>query len=314
MKVLVAEGEALARRTLDQLLTRWGFDVVGAIDGPDAWRVLESKDVPRIVLASSELPGFDGAELCHRAREAGKYVYLLLVSPARDEERLAQGIDAGADDVVGSPIAEQELELRMRAARRIVDLRGSLFAAKDALRTQALRDPLTGLWNRAAALDFLHRELSHGLRDDKPVCVVLADIDRLGHVNEALGHDAGDQALVEVARRAVDVLRTHDGVARYGGGEYLLTLSGCDALAGARVAERVRQYVADEPVHTPAGTARITLSLGVCSTAEWPQANRDELVRSAGAAQQRAKDGGRDCVRLGVPDGFRLRGVSSATV
>ncbi len=311
MKVLVAESQALSRRAIDLHLTRWGFDVVGAVDGRDAWRVLESDSAPRILVANVDLPGIDGVELCRRAREQGLYVYVVLTSPAGDPALLARGVEAGADDVACWPFSEQELELRLRAARRIVELRSGLFAANDALRTQALRDPLTKLWNRGAALDFLHRELALGQREGKPVCVVLADVDRFRYVNDGFGHEAGDRVLVEVARRAVDVLRTHDGVSRYGGGEFLLMLSACDALAGARVAERVRRAVAREPVNTAARAIRVTVSLGVCSTAEWPRADEDELVRSAEAALQRAKDGGRDCVRLAVPDDFQLRRVSS---
>ena len=93
----------------------------------------------------------------------------------RDEEAdIVQGLEAGADDYIVKPFDSQDLKIRLRAGRSIVDLQTNLIAAREALRHQATHDSLTGVWNRAAIMDALRRELARGSREGEPVAVVMA--------------------------------------------------------------------------------------------------------------------------------------------
>jgi diguanylate cyclase (GGDEF)-like protein len=194
------------------------------------------------------MPGLDGVEVCRKVRQAGgaPYVYLIMLTGRAERRDVVQGMGAGADDYLSKPFDEQELRVRLRAGRRIVDL-------QEALRTLATRDALTGTWNRRAILEILRRELARGAREGTPVGVVLADLDHFKRVNDTLGHLTGDAVLSEAARRIGAALRPYDALGRYGGEEFLIVLPGCDPEGASQVAERVRGRVAEAPVTTPAG-------------------------------------------------------------
>src|SRR6202044_1359813 len=129
----------------------------------------------------------------------------------------------------------------------IIDLQREVIAAREELRDQATRDFLTRIWNRSAVLDTLQRELSRGRRDNKPVGVVLADLDHFKLVNDTYGHFAGDAVLREFARRMQTSIRPYDAIGRYGGEEFLIILPGCDEQCTSRQAERMRSVLDAEP-------------------------------------------------------------------
>ncbi len=160
------------------------------------------------------------------------------------------------------------------------------------VRHRALHDPLTGLPNRALALDRLEGALARRRRDGRAVAVLLADLDQFKLVNDSLGHAAGDDLLVALAPRLHDAVRPSDTVARLGGDEFLVV---CEQLDGAheaiRVAERVAQAI-NQPIVLSAGEHFITASIGI-AVAESADALPEELLRDADAAMYRAKERGR---------------------
>ena len=103
------------------------------------------------------MPGMTGPALCRELRQPQNepYTYVLLLTARTDKEDLIAGMDSGADDYVTKPFDAQELKVRLRAGHRILDLQSELVAAREALREQATRDPLTCVWNRYAIFDTL---------------------------------------------------------------------------------------------------------------------------------------------------------------
>ena len=160
------------------------------------------------------------------------------------------------------------------------------------VRHRALHDPLTGLPNRALALDRLEGALARRRRDGRAVAVLLADLDQFKLVNDSLGHAAGDDLLIALAPRLHDAVRPSDTVARLGGDEFLVV---CEQLDGAheaiRVAERVAQAI-NQPIVLSAGEHFITASIGI-AVAESADALPEDLLRDADAAMYRAKERGR---------------------
>jgi two-component system KDP operon response regulator KdpE len=120
MKVLAAEDNPVFQSMLRALLTKWGYDVVAARDGIEAWRILESAAAPRLAILDWMMPGVDGVELCRRVRAAGRepYIYILLLTARTESEDLVQGMEAGADDYLTKPFALGELLARLRVALR----------------------------------------------------------------------------------------------------------------------------------------------------------------------------------------------------
>ena len=149
------------------------------------------------------MPGLTGLEVCDRIRKRARepYTYILLLTSKSQKEDLIEGMDAGADDYITKPFDQHELQVRLRAGRRLVDLQAELLSAREALREQATKDSLTHLWNRSAIYDLLCRELSRAQREGTTVGVVMVDLDHFKSVNDNHGHFAGDAVLCESARR-----------------------------------------------------------------------------------------------------------------
>ena len=297
MKVLAAEDNPVFQSMLRALLTKWGYDVVAARDGIEAWRILESAAAPRLAILDWMMPGVDGVELCRRVRAAGRepYIYILLLTARTESQDLIEGMDAGADDYLTKPFNAHELRVRLRAGRRILDLQEELLKAREALRDQATHDGLTGLLNRATILEKLDDELSRAARAGNPVSVLMADLDRFKSINDSLGHLAGDAVLREAARRLKSTARRYDSVGRYGGEEFLILLPGCDAADAALQAERMREAIGATPFLTPSRPVTVTASLGVaCSS----HCAREALVREADDALYEAKGNGRNRVAV----------------
>ncbi len=174
------------------------------------------------------------------------------------------------------------------------------LAASEAFRYQATHDSLTGLWNRAAILDILRRELARGQREDTPIGIVVVDLDHFKSVNDNHGHQAGDVVLQEAARRMVAAVRDYDAVGRYGGEEFLIVLSGCDTETTTRQAERIREAIGAEEMDAGPARLRVTASMGVVTSSISTES--EAMFRSADAALYRAKRGGRNRVELGTAE------------
>jgi two-component system cell cycle response regulator len=294
MRVLIADDDPAALLLLESVLEDWGYEVVTAPDGDAAWDVLRRADSPPLAILDWMMPGLDGVDVCCKVRQEGEapYVYLILLTGKARTQDVVQGMESGADDYVSKPFEEQELKVRLRAGRRIVELH-------EALRTQANRDALTGTWNRRMILEILQRESARAGREGTTVGVIMADLDHFKRLNDTLGHSAGDAALCEASRRMGTALRPYDALGRYGGEEFLIVLPGCDPSGVLAAAERLRHAIAETPVAVPTGTTAITVSLGA-ATAKGASLGADGLIRMADDALYRAKRGGRDRVEVAV--------------
>ncbi len=294
MKVLVAEDNPVTRRLLQRSLERWDYEVVVASDGTEARQILFSSDAPKLAILDWIMPGIDGVEICRdlRQRDCASYIYTLLLTSKATREDLLKGLAAGADDYLVKPIDPLELQARLRSGQRILALQDQLIAARESMREQATRDPLTGVWNRREALDVLQREFHRARRLHAPLVVVMLDLDHFKRINDTRGHQAGDAVLTEVARRLLTVMRPYDSLGRYGGEEFMVIAPGCDAQSGLELAERLRESVAAAPVSLLCDSLAVTLSLGVASLAD--DADPESLIHRADQALYSAKNAGRN--------------------
>ncbi len=170
-------------------------------------------------------------------------------------------------------------------------------AAEYRLAMMAYYDPLTGLSNRTRLREEFQRIIAQARRRDMPVAVCLLDLDRFKQVNDTLGHELGDELLVEVAHRLQGALRETDCVARLGGDEFVLLLPELEVLSHLQtVVEKLRQ-VLSVPITLNHREIVVTATIGI---ALYPADGVDlpALLRNADSALYAAKADGRDRVRL----------------
>ena len=295
-RVLIAEDDPVSRRVLQAFLAKWGFDVVSAVDGTEAARILAANDAPRLAILDWMMPGIEGPQLCHRVRERTDrpYTYILLLTARTQKEDVFEGLESGADDYLTKPFDSQELRARLHVGQRILDLQSSLIEAREGLRFQATHDALTGIWNHGVVIDAIDRESSRQLREGGSFGVILMDLDNFKRVNDTYGHPAGDAVLKETARRITNCVRPYDTVGRYGGEEFLVVAPSCDEPGLLGLAERIREAVGSNPFRTDAGPVHVTVSCGVCVGGFATQLESHELLQRADEALYRAKRNGRN--------------------
>jgi diguanylate cyclase (GGDEF)-like protein len=296
VKILIAEDEPVSRRMLQGVLTKWGYDVVSVEDGNAAWERLNAADAPRIALLDWMMPGLNGIDVCRKMRQQRPepYTYILLLTAKNAKESVVEGLESGADDYLTKPFHFEELKARLRVGLRLLELEDTLVQAREAMRFKATHDILTGVWNRGAIVEMLDREINRSRREGPSLGVLIGDLDHFKAVNDTYGHLAGDSVLREVTRRIQAAVRLYDAVGRYGGEEFLVLLPGCDAVATMDKAEQLRTAIVQQPIETPAGPLRVTMSFGAVTTANWPLDTTSQILQMADAALYRAKQEGRN--------------------
>jgi diguanylate cyclase (GGDEF)-like protein len=303
MKVLIADDSIVSRHMLEATVKKWGYEPVVACDGKEAWEILQKEGAPQLAILDWVMPQLTGPEVCRLTRQQQKdtYTYMLLLTSKNQREDLIEGMDAGADDYVTKPFNHHELQVRLRAGRRIVDLQSELLVTQAALRQQATHDSLTKVYNRSSIFEVLDRELVRAERENLPVGLALLDIDFFKSVNDTYGHIAGDAVLREAARRIKTTIRSYDSLGRYGGEEFLIILPGCDEACTRSQSDRIRRNLAIEPMpiheysHSDVSLA-LTASFGSTTALPGHRISAETLLRIADESLYEAKRAGRNRV------------------
>jgi len=298
MRVLIADDDEIYRGLLCSTLARWAYQPEPVESGERALARLTAENAPTLAVLDWMMPGLSGPEVCKRLRAhpGPRYTYVLLLTARHKMEDVVEGLEAGADDYLTKPFDAAELRARLRTAVRILDLQEKLLESRRELEDLATHDPLTHLWNRRAILERLSHETARAQREKKSVAVLLADVDRFKEVNDRRGHLVGDQVLCEVARRMAAALRPYDVLGRFGGEEFLVTLTTDAPDAVLAVAERLREAVAGCPFSADGLEFPLSISVGVAASNPGAVADPQALLRAADGALYRAKHAGRNRV------------------
>lgn len=166
----------------------------------------------------------------------------------------------------------------------------------------ALRDRLTGVFNRGYFNNRLESDVAFALRHGKPLSLVIFDIDHFKTVNDTHGHPAGDQVLKSISDRVGGTTRSEDIFARYGGEEFALICRDVDALRAARAAYRIMDTVSSKGFDVDGKTLQVTVSLGVADLGMLVEPTAEALIEAADAALYVAKRNGRNRVEIYDPE------------
>lgn len=306
LRVMVVDDDDDARETLQRMLGALGCPSIAAASGAEAW-ALHGAEPVEVILSDWQMPGMSGIELCRlvRANDPSTYTYFVFMTGFTDRKHFLEGMRAGADDYLTKPIDLGELEVRMRAAARVVSVQRDLTLRNDVLQAEseisfrvARVDALTGSANRLKLTEDMAVIASTPL--SPPTCVAMCDVDRFKRYNDEHGHIAGDRALRRIAAGIRAGLRRGDQLYRYGGEEFVVVLAD-QTLAQSRPAmDRVRADVESLAIRGSADAPVVTLSIGLAERRA-TDASPDHWLRRADAALYRAKHAGRN--RVETDDG-----------
>ncbi len=287
--------DPLLREFLGAALSEAGLPQLVFAEPGEAWAFLDSTGPPVVLVLDHRLPAEAAEKLRDELQARGT------VPPSMFT--LVIGADGGVGTIsegavhLPRPASAEEASMVLEPAFWILRLTQQTRELGSALRTRAARDPLTGLWSRAAILDVLDREVERVQREGGALAVGLLDLDHFKRINDTHGHLVGDAVLREVGRRITTSGRRYDLVGRYGGDEFLVVLPGCNLVVARAVLERLRAKVMERPVTTPVGEVPVGFSVG--GTA-WTQGDcaSQQLVDLADIGLYRAKRAGRGRVGM----------------
>lgn len=179
------------------------------------------------------------------------------------------------------------------ANRQLSEQLKEISALRDQLREQAIRDPLTNLFNRRYLEESLQRELARALREDHTVCVFMMDIDRFKLVNDSCGHKVGDDVLKALASLIVTKIRRFDVACRFGGEEFVVVMPALSLETAFERAELLRSEFASMPLPCPGMKETPTLSIGIACY-PFDGTDSEQLLDAADRALYAAKGSGRN--------------------
>jgi len=256
LRVAVLDDSKVILKIVSRILQLNGFTSVTLFEDPAD--MLESPPEFDLYLTDMVLPGMTGEQVVTKLRERDSRAIIICMSQFATDKPLAGILLAGANDYIQKPFDAVALISRLKV--NVLS-----FQLKKRLELSAITDGLTGLFNHRHSLERLDGEILKARRYNRPLSLIMMDIDNFKHINDTQGHQGGDLVLSSIA----DTIRTHvretDVAGRYGGEEFLIVLPETDIAAARRTAEKLRTAIAIlMPIRD--GKPGVTVSAGV---AEW---------------------------------------------
>jgi diguanylate cyclase (GGDEF)-like protein len=238
-----------------------------------------------------------------RQLQAGAATHVIFVSST--QETTAEALRAGANDTMPSVARGEQFWPRLSTARRLVSFASSLQSAVTHNRILATLDELTRCGNRRYFEQQFPREVTRAIRMNRPLALLMCDIDGFKVINDQYGHQVGDEVLREIGDRLTHGLRLgEDWVARVGGEEFAIVLPETGRFKALAVAERLRAKVNTTAFQTLAGLLHVTASFGVCGVQvalREISGLREKMIAAADAALYQSKRDGRNRVTAAEP-------------
>ena len=285
-KVLVVDDSRFSRQYISKLLRRQRYQVVEAVDGEEAFKVMEEQPDIKLVITDYNMPKMDGYELIGALRQKrGKDTLGIIGISASEENYLtAKFIKLGANDFINKPFGVEEFYCRVNQNMEIIEL---MQRIKEASNT----DYLTKLFNRRYFFEVGRRAYERHKRGGESMALAMFDIDFFKNVNDTYGHDAGDQVLTRIASLLARHFRPSDTLARFGGEEFCALMAPIQRGDAVNKLESIRALVEQTPIEFGHHQIRVTISIGLafdCGDA------LERMISSADERLYQAKKKGRN--------------------
>lgn len=286
--ILIVDDVRINLQTLAHIL-KDDYTIKVASGGAQALELAAQEPIPDLILLDVGMPEVSGYDVCRILREdsATINIPIIFVTGKDSIEEEEYGLSLGAVDYITKPIHPSIVKARVKTHI-------TLKQQRDLLKSMAVRDQLTGLYNRHYLVDMMTHKVSEAKRHEQPLCVIMVDIDHFKEVNDSFGHLEGDKVLEKIAKILQDGARREDIVARFGGEEMILVLNNCPLEEAVAKAEKLRKEI---ELSEPEGIA-ISASFGVAKVSE-SNDTCEKLIKSADDALYQAKAKGRNRVEVG---------------
>ena len=294
MKCLVVTSDPVTSFMVEQAAAQVGCESRVVADAAAALQAALDGSGTRVVIIDHAPPETDAVAWCAALRRGDerRALRVILLAPPDDPFDLRRVADVGIDDLLVRPFQAIELELRLQASLRIVELEAQIEAGNRALHAVATHDLLTGALNETAIRATLRQECERGRRDRTPLSVVLVEVDEMGTIRDWTGAEAADAVLVEVAMRIRGSLRSYDSLGRSGRAGFLVGLPKCDVAHAVAVAERILAGLAAAPTGGAGRMVSVTVSMGVAGLEAADAGSLDRLHAAAASALASARAAG----------------------
>jgi len=257
--ILIAEDDPDYRQLLSRRASRMGLEVHQAADGLQAMEALKEHKFDALVL-DLYMPEHTGLEVIDVARKIDPDIQALILTGSASVETAVEALRAGVYDYLTKPLESMtsfELALSRALERRyLVNENKRLF---EEIQRLAVTDSLTGLYNRHKLQDSLNTEVERAKRYNRPLSIIMIDMDELKVINDTYGHAAGDEALKLVAKSIECSIRKVDLGTRFGGDEFIVLLPEADSEVAASVAKRIRETIMEMEFES----GKLSVSMGV---------------------------------------------------
>jgi two-component system cell cycle response regulator len=305
-QILVVDDDKMIRDVVMHAMKLHGYEVLTAESAEEGEPLLQSGTIP-LALVDINLPGMSGIELArHYANDNA--VSIILFTGDEETYSYEQAIQEGAADFLLKPLRISELALRIKRALEHRRLKIEQSKLVGELKRLAVTDELTGLFNRRRLIERLGEEVTRAARYDRPLTLLMIDIDNFKALNDHCGHAEGDKALTALGKLLRSDVRLSDQAFRYGGEEFVILLPELQLPESMLVAKRLRKEIESASLTTHP-KCNLTVSIGVAQHDR--EESPDSLLKRADQAMYRAKFAGRNQVASDSndEDGLSLGGL-----
>lgn len=326
INILVVDDRWENLLVMESILENMECNIIKATSGNEALGLMLEYDFA-LALLDVQMPGMDGFEVAElmRGMEKTRYIPIIFVTAISKEQRcIFKGYEIGAVDYLFKPIEPVILTSKVRVFMDIYKQKQLLKEQseqleqrlKELLELKAVNgeleclltlDPLTEITNRRRLDQLLELNWRNSLRDEKPISMIMIDIDNFKAYNDNYGHLKGDECLVKVARSFETILRRPlDFTARYGGEEFAVVLPNTDMEGAVMIGERIRSNVEklSIPHHYSKVAPHVTISLGVATMIPNIGGSVTDLIEYADRALYQSKFQGRNRISVHTDQGI----------
>ncbi len=295
IQILIVDDEASARDTVAELLAEDGFSVDTTDSGMNALEMLDQKTYD-LIISDLIMPKMDGISLTKNIKDLGLDIPIIVITGFATIEHAVDSMKAGAFDFITKPFNFDHIKLTVEKAletKRLMEMAHE----REFYKKLSNSDELTDLANYRSFSETLQTEIERATRYNRPLTVMMIDIDDFKACNDTYGHLAGDMVLKRIAQLIKKNTRGSDFVARYGGEEFFVVLPETAEDEASVVAERIREEVDEYAFETDDGKplGHISVTIGISSLPGKATTKR-ELVRTADAALYEGKASGKNRV------------------